>query len=335
MHMCGYSLPLLVIAQILTVRIQSPLASYAHRRTAPHSRVPHRVFADLHVQLVPFSRTPLSRGDTDPAPRTGPPDRMQTHKRANSRRKGPSSRLNAQIPPRSPALPSSTSQPPSPGAAALRAGRGGAGGGAGWREALAQKAEGPELLATADRHTVFWNSSNPNVKASANFRLGRVKDRLWQEDRVCVLFSAPSKAKGHGEEWEVEREAESGQTRKVRITAEQEEGGSSEQGLREESQRVCTCVFSQRRFLPECSVRVYLAAKPIHHQEDQCLRLKVTVNGKTTHSPQAHANPQEKRLPADDPEVQVLHSIGHSAAPRLFPLAWAVLLLPFLLLQTP
>lgn len=37
---------------------------------------------------------------------------------------------------------------------------------------------------------------------------------------------------------------------------------------------------------------------------------------------------------ADDPEVQVLHSIGHSAAPRLSPLAWAVLLLPFLLLQT-
>lgn len=38
--------------------------------------------------------------------------------------------------------------------------------------------------------------------------------------------------------------------------------------------------------------------------------------------------------PADDPEVQVLHSIGYSAAPRLFPLVWAVLLLPLLLLQT-
>lgn len=37
---------------------------------------------------------------------------------------------------------------------------------------------------------------------------------------------------------------------------------------------------------------------------------------------------------ADDPEVQVLHSIGYSAAPRLFPLVWAVLLLPLLLLQT-
>ncbi|MBV95748.1 Ephrin-A1, partial [Eschrichtius robustus] len=61
----------------------------------------------------------------------------------------------------------------------------------------------------------------------------------------------------------------------------------------------------------------YYISKPIHHQEDQCLRLKVTVSGKI-----------------NDPEVQVLHSIGHSAAPRLFPLAWAVLLLPFLLLQT-
>ncbi|XP_026904532.1 ephrin-A1 isoform X2 [Acinonyx jubatus] len=79
----------------------------------------------------------------------------------------------------------------------------------------------------------------------------------------------------------------------------------------------------------------YYISKPIHHQEDQCLRLKVIVSGKITPSPQAHVNPQEKRLPADDPEVQVLHSIGHSAAPRLFPLAWAVLLLPFLLLQTP
>uniref|UniRef100_A0A286XSC0 Ephrin-A1 n=1 Tax=Cavia porcellus TaxID=10141 RepID=A0A286XSC0_CAVPO len=53
-----------------------------------------------------------------------------------------------------------------------------------------------------------------------------------------------------------------------------------------------------------------------------------------SHSPQAHANPQEKRLQSDDPEVQVLHSIGHSAAPRLFPLAWVVLLLPLMLLQT-
>ncbi|XP_073850236.1 ephrin-A1 isoform X2 [Macaca fascicularis] len=79
----------------------------------------------------------------------------------------------------------------------------------------------------------------------------------------------------------------------------------------------------------------YYISKPIHQQEDRCLRLKVTVNGKITHSPQAHDNPQEKRLAADDPEVRVLHSIGHSAAPRLFPLAWTVLLLPLLLLQTP
>lgn len=78
----------------------------------------------------------------------------------------------------------------------------------------------------------------------------------------------------------------------------------------------------------------YYISKPIYHQETQCLKLKVTVNGKITHSPHAHANPQEKRLQADDPEVQVLHSIGHSAAPRLFPLVWAVLLLPLLLLQT-
>ncbi|XP_012331732.2 ephrin-A1 isoform X1 [Aotus nancymaae] len=79
----------------------------------------------------------------------------------------------------------------------------------------------------------------------------------------------------------------------------------------------------------------YYISKPIHQQEDHCLRLKVTVNGKITHSPEAHDNPQEKKLAADDPEVRVLHSIGHSAAPRLFPLAWTVLLLPLLLLQTP
>ncbi|XP_026950700.1 ephrin-A1 isoform X3 [Sagmatias obliquidens] len=42
----------------------------------------------------------------------------------------------------------------------------------------------------------------------------------------------------------------------------------------------------------------YYISKPIHYQEDQCLRLKVNVNGKITHSPQAHANAQEKRLPA-------------------------------------
>lgn len=41
---------------------------------------------------------------------------------------------------------------------------------------------------------------------------------------------------------------------------------------------ICASIFFQQRFLN--TLWVYLAAKPIHHQEDLCLRLKVTVNGK-------------------------------------------------------
>lgn len=39
-----------------------------------------------------------------------------------------------------------------------------------------------------------------------------------------MLFSATSKAKSHCKEWELEQEAERGQTRKVRHTDEREEG---------------------------------------------------------------------------------------------------------------
>lgn len=67
--------------------------------------------------------------------------------------------------------------------------------------------------------------------------------------------------------------------RKVRIKAEREERDSNEQGRRKEGQRgMCTSVPFP--FLNP--VWVYLAAKPIHHAEDRCLRLKVTVNGKTS-----------------------------------------------------
>lgn len=77
-----------------------------------------------------------------------------------------------------------------------------------------------------------------------------------------------------------EHGAGSGQNlRKVGIKAEREERDSDEQGRRKEGQRgMCTSVPFP--FLNP--VWVYLAAKPIHHAEDRCLRLKVTVNGKTS-----------------------------------------------------
>lgn len=183
-------------------------------RAAQQHRVPHRAFADLHVQLVPFSRTPRSRGTHTQRP-------AQAHgvacRAASERSRGPEhlgrGRRSEPARLRGPRLlpsPSPTSQPPSPAAAALRAGWGGAGGGPGWRAAPAQKAESPGggaravrgaegaaetargnpdrrspssspgrarpsameflwapllglccSLAAADRHTVFWNSSNP------------------------------------------------------------------------------------------------------------------------------------------------------------------------------
>ncbi|XP_012623320.1 ephrin-A1 isoform X1 [Microcebus murinus] len=191
-------------------------------------------------------------------------------------------------------------------------------------------------LAAADRHTVFWNSSNPKFWKEDYTVHVRLNDYL---DIICPHYEDDSVADAAMEQYTlylVEREeyqlCQPQSKDQVRWQCNQPNAKHGPEKLSEKFQRFTP--FTLGKEFKEGHSYYYIS-KPIHHQEDQCLRLKVTVNGKIIHNPQPHANSQEKRLAADDPEVQVLHSIGHSAAPRLFPFAWAVLLLPLLLLQTP
>ncbi|XP_039107384.1 ephrin-A1 [Hyaena hyaena] len=191
-------------------------------------------------------------------------------------------------------------------------------------------------LAAADRHTVFWNSSNPKLQTEDYTVHVRLNDYL---DIICPHYEDNTVAAAAMERYTlylVEREqyqlCQPQPQDRVRWQCSQPSARHGPEKLSEKFLRFTA--FPLGKDFQEGHSYYYIS-KPIHHQEGPCLRLKVTVSGKITHSPQAHANPQEKRLPADDPEVRVLHSIGHSTAPRPFPLAWAVLLLPLLLLQIP
>ncbi|XP_070223397.1 ephrin-A1 [Bos mutus] len=191
-------------------------------------------------------------------------------------------------------------------------------------------------LAAANRHTVFWNSSNPKFWNEDYTVHVRIDDYL---DIICPHYednSVPDAAMEQYTLYLVEHEqyqlCQPQPKDHARWFCKSPKAKHGPEKLSEKFHRFTGFTLS-KDFKEGHSY--YYISKPIHHQEDRCLRLKVMIAGKITHSPQAHPNAQEKRLPADDPEVQVLHSIGHSAAPRLFPLAWAVLLLPFLLLQIP
>uniref|UniRef100_A0A2K5IDW7 Ephrin-A1 n=1 Tax=Colobus angolensis palliatus TaxID=336983 RepID=A0A2K5IDW7_COLAP len=182
-------------------------------------------------------------------------------------------------------------------------------------------------LAAADRHTVFWNSSNPKFRNEDYTIHVQLNDYV---DIICPHYEDHSVADAAMERYIlylVEREeyqlCQPQSKDQVRWQCNRPSAKHGPEKLSEKFQRFTP--FTLGKEFKEGHSYYYIS-KPIHQQEDRCLRLKVTVNGKISE--------QRLREPYD-PEVRVLHSIGHSAAPRLFPLAWTVLLLPLLLLQTP
>uniref|UniRef100_F6WFS0 Ephrin-A1 n=1 Tax=Equus caballus TaxID=9796 RepID=F6WFS0_HORSE len=154
-------------------------------------------------------------------------------------------------------------------------------------------------LAAADRHTVFWNSSNPKFWSEDYTVHVRLNDYL---DIICPHYEDDSVADAAMERYTlylVEREqyqlCQPLSKDQVRWQCNQPSARHGPEKLSEKFQRFTP--FTLGKEFKEGHSYYYIS-KPIHHQEDRCLRLKVTVDGKITHSPQAHANPQEKRLPA-------------------------------------
>uniref|UniRef100_A0A8C6QF39 Ephrin-A1 n=1 Tax=Nannospalax galili TaxID=1026970 RepID=A0A8C6QF39_NANGA len=187
-------------------------------------------------------------------------------------------------------------------------------------------------LAAADRHTVFWNSSNPKFRDEDFTVHVRLNDYL---DIICPHYEDDSVADAAMERYTlymVEHPeyvvCQPQSQDQVRWKCNQPSAKHGPEKLSEKFQRFTP--FTLGKEFKEGQSYYYIS-KPIYHQENQCLKLRVTVIGKIS---EYRALLTSIFPELDDPEVQVLHSIGHSAAPRLFPLVWAVLLLPLLLLQT-
>uniref|UniRef100_G3VY37 Ephrin-A1 n=1 Tax=Sarcophilus harrisii TaxID=9305 RepID=G3VY37_SARHA len=170
-------------------------------------------------------------------------------------------------------------------------------------------------LASADRHTVFWNSSNPKFQNEDYTVHVQLNDYL---DIICPHYEDESVAPDSMErytlylvEHEEYQECQPQSKEQVRWQCNQPNARHGPEKLSEKFQRFTP--FTLGKEFKEGHSYYYIS-----------------------HSPQVDASSQnENRLPADDANVQVLHSVGHSAAPRTFPIAWVVLLLPLILLHTP
>ncbi|XP_045021938.1 ephrin-A1 isoform X1 [Bubalus kerabau] len=154
-------------------------------------------------------------------------------------------------------------------------------------------------LAAANRHTVFWNSSNPKFWNEDYTVHVRIDDYL---DIICPHYednSVPDAAMEQYTLYLVEHEqyqlCQPQPKDHARWFCKSPKAKHGPEKLSEKFHRFTGFTLS-KDFKEGHSY--YYISKPIHHQEDRCLRLKVMIAGKITHSPQAHPNAQEKRLPA-------------------------------------
>ncbi|XP_059887037.1 ephrin-A1 isoform X1 [Delphinus delphis] len=136
-------------------------------------------------------------------------------------------------------------------------------------------------LAAADRHTVFWNSSNPKFRNEDYTVHVQLNDYL---DIICPHYEDESVADAAMERYTlylVEREqyqlCQPQSKDQVRWQCNQPSARHGPEKLSEKFQRFTP--FTLGKEFKEGHSYYYIS-KPIHYQEDQCLRLKVNVNGK-------------------------------------------------------
>ncbi|KYO27553.1 ephrin-A1 [Alligator mississippiensis] len=187
---------------------------------------------------------------------------------------------------------------------------------------------------TADRHTVFWNSSNPRFLWDDYVVEVRLNDYL---DVICPHYEEGSSG-AHAME------------RYTLYLVEHEEFVTCKPHSKDQVRWECNKPmaphgperFSEKfqRFTPFTLGKefkeghsYYYISKPIHHHGDTCLKLKVTVVGKATQTLPTPIPTQRSRILADDPAQHVLLSVGHNTAMRRSsPVALLSLLLPLLVL---
>ncbi|XP_030329609.1 ephrin-A1 [Strigops habroptila] len=189
--------------------------------------------------------------------------------------------------------------------------------------------------AAAERHTVFWNSSNPRFLWSDYTVEVRLNDYL---DIICP----------HYEEGSVDPRA---MERYTLYLVEPEEYEACKPRSKEQIRWECDKPsalhgpekFSEKfqRFTPFTLGKefkeghsYYYISKPIHHHGEACLKLKVMVAGKGTQAPPVPASTQKGRIQADDAAAHVLRSVGQNSAMRsTSPFTFISLLVPLLVPQ--
>uniref|UniRef100_G3PEA0 Ephrin-A1 n=1 Tax=Gasterosteus aculeatus TaxID=69293 RepID=G3PEA0_GASAC len=171
-------------------------------------------------------------------------------------------------------------------------------------------------FACAERHSVYWNGSNPNFLLEEYAVEVRINDYL---DIVCPHY-------GHGE---VSSHAAE---RYVLYMVEKEDYEVCKPHSFDQLRWECSRPFAPhapekfsekfQRFTPftlgkefRQGESYYYISKPMHHHGQDCLRLRVDVVGQNGAGAAGGVHNPSNRLPADDPAVmepKVQRSIGSS-----------------------
>ncbi|XP_047905284.1 ephrin-A1 [Anser cygnoides] len=189
--------------------------------------------------------------------------------------------------------------------------------------------------AAAERHTVFWNSSNPKFLWSDYTVEVRLNDYL---DIICPHYEEGSVAPHAMERYtlylvdlEEYQACKARSKEQIRWECDKPSALHGPEKFSEKFQRFTP--FTLGKEFKEGHSYYYIS-KPIHHHGETCLKLKVTVVGKGTQAPPAPASTQKGRIQADDAAAHVLRSVGQNSAMRASsPFTFISLLLPLLVPQ--
>ncbi|XP_068270567.1 LOW QUALITY PROTEIN: ephrin-A1 [Nyctibius grandis] len=189
--------------------------------------------------------------------------------------------------------------------------------------------------AAAERHTVYWNSSNPRFLGSDYTVEVHLNDYL---DIICPHYEGGAAAPRPMERYTLYlveppefRACEPRSREQVRWECDKPAALHGPEKFSEKFQRFTP--FTLGKEFKEGHSYYYIS-KPIQHHGEACLRLKVTVVGKGAQAPPVPVPTQKGRIQADDAAAHVLRSVGQNSAMRgSSPLTFVTLLLPLLVPQ--
>ncbi|XP_063296156.1 ephrin-A1 [Pelobates fuscus] len=192
------------------------------------------------------------------------------------------------------------------------------------------------LVVSADRHTVFWNSTNSRFLWDDYTVEVRLNDYL---DIVCPHYeegSAPSHTVERYTLFLVEYEEYSTckpiSKDQVRWECNKPFAPHGPEKFSEKFQRFTP--FTLGKEFKEGGTYYYIS-KPIHHHGESCMKLKVHVAGKATQPPFTNVHTPKARIQSDEPSVElpgVLKSVAENNSPRAVSFSVLCLLMPILML---